>query len=59
YRLDDAAIASEAKMVAHTINGFLLEYYPERLEEIELSTLCANIHDFVTRAIKAKGVAAK
>ncbi len=59
YQLDEAAIASEAKMVAHTINGFLLEYYPEQLEDTELSALCANIHDFVTRAVTAKGVAAK
>lgn len=58
YRLNDADIASESKMVAHTINGFLLEYYPDKLEETELASLCANIHDFVTRAITAKGVPA-
>jgi AcrR family transcriptional regulator len=59
YKLDDAEIASEAKMVAHTINGFLLEYYPEQLEDTELGVLCADIHDFVTRAITAKGAPAK
>ena len=59
YQLDEEAIASESKMVAHAINGFLLEYYPDKLKGAELASLCANIHDFVTRAIKAKGVAAK
>lgn len=59
YQLDDAAIASESKMVAHTINGFLLEYYPEQLEDTELRVLCTNIHDFVTRAVKAKEVPVK
>lgn len=59
FNIDDKAIASESKMVAHTINGFLLEYYPEKLEATELNALCANIHDFVWRAITAKGAHAK
>ncbi|HSE61419.1 MAG TPA: hypothetical protein VLA88_03955, partial [Candidatus Saccharimonadales bacterium] len=29
FKVDDKDIAAKAKVVAHTINGYLLEYYPD------------------------------
>jgi AcrR family transcriptional regulator len=51
-------VAKEAKIVAHAINGFLLEYYPMSPDTDEQEELISSIHDFVMRAL-AGGTRAK
>lgn len=44
-------IINEAKVIAHSINGFLLEYYPISPDTSEKEALISSIHDFVMQAI--------
>lgn len=48
-------ILQEAKIVAHAINGFMLEYYPDSPEPEERKHLIDSMHDFILRALYAKG----
>ena len=53
--LGDDELLQEAKIVAHAINGFLLEYYPDTPGPDERTNLIDNMHDFILRALYAKG----
>lgn len=46
-------IASEAKIITHAINGFLLEYYPNPPTGRELSEVMLGLHSFIWRAVTA------
>lgn len=46
---------TDAKIMAHAINGFLLEYYPDPPTGRELAKLVTEITDFLQRAMIAKG----
>lgn len=43
----------DAKVIAHIINGFLLEYYPNIPKRLERRRLIRQIADFVEKAISA------
>lgn len=53
YRLDDPT--TDAKITAHAINGFLLEYYPDPPKGKELHRLADELTDFLHRALSQKG----
>ncbi len=44
-------IRRDSKVIAHAINGFVLEYYPNIPVKKELSTLVDQVHDFLLRAL--------
>lgn len=46
------SIEKEAKVIAHAINGFLLEYYPIPPDASEREELATSIHDFALRALR-------
>jgi AcrR family transcriptional regulator len=48
-------IQRDSKVIAHSINGFLLEYYPYKLNEIEKKKLINNIYAFLIRALEKGG----
>lgn len=50
-------IISEAKVITHSINGFLLEYYPTTPDASEKEALISSIHDFVMQAIVRQHIA--
>jgi AcrR family transcriptional regulator len=41
-----------AKVIAHAINGFLLEYYPYKVRSQEKNQLVGDIHAFIFSALK-------
>lgn len=41
----------ESKIIAHAINGFLLEYYPDPPVGSELDEVCESIHKFLMRSL--------
>lgn len=45
------SIASEAKIITHAINGFLLEYYPNPPTGRELTEIVSGLHSFIWRAV--------
>lgn len=47
-------VKAEAKVIAHAINGFLLEYYPYKPTSSEKQQLVDNLYRFVIRSIKKK-----
>lgn len=48
-----------AKIITHSINGFLLEYYPQELRRTELSQLVNELTDFTMRSLTNKEVPMK
>jgi AcrR family transcriptional regulator len=48
-------VASDAKVITHAINGFVLEYYPAKLSGKEKSVLVESIHNFLLRALMKGG----
>lgn len=44
-------VAAEAKAITHTINGFILEYYPDVPVDDDRRKLITQIHGFVLRAL--------
>ena len=44
-------VALDAKVIAHAINGFLLEYYPYSPQGDERERLVRQLHSFILRAI--------
>ena len=46
-------VDGEAKLIAHLINGFVLEYFPELPKGTELVKLATDITNFVMRALNA------
>ena len=49
-------IPSEAKVITHAINGYLLEYYPETPTGAEREELAHTISAFILRSIERRGV---
>ena len=49
-------IGKEAKVIAHAINGFLLEYYPKPPKKDELDEVTQSIHAFLARSLTNKEV---
>lgn len=50
FVVDD--LKSDAKVITHAINGFLLEYYPYRPQGKEKKELITMIYTFLVRALK-------
>jgi AcrR family transcriptional regulator len=44
FNVSEAAIPAKSKVIAHTINGYLLEYYPDVPDQRELQKI---VHDIV------------
>lgn len=51
FRLDQT-VDKEAKVIAHAVNGFLLEYFPASPTPDERESLISSIHGFVLRAVR-------
>jgi AcrR family transcriptional regulator len=47
-------IPKEAKVIAHAINGFVLEYYPATMTPAELDELVDDIATFIVRSIEKR-----
>ena len=54
FNLIPAEIEKEAKAITHTINGFLLEYFPVPPKKDELEEVCGAIHKFLMRGLTNK-----
>ena len=48
-------LEDDAKVIAHAINGFLLEYFPYQPSGKEKKQLVERIHNFLIRALKKGG----
>lgn len=55
FSIHEPDIAKEAKVIAHAINGFLLEYYPKPPKKDELESVVDSIHAFLMRSLTNKG----
>lgn len=51
FSIPQSDVAKEAKVVAHAINGFLLEYYPAIPSKRELKEVTDSIHLFLIRSL--------
>jgi hypothetical protein len=49
-----AEFETKAKIIAHCINGFLLEYYPQQPSPRERAQLVDGLTEFVMRSLKYK-----
>lgn len=45
------SIDEEAKVIAHSINGFVLEYFPETPSKSEYTKVVDSIHSFLVRSL--------
>lgn len=52
-------IPKESKVIAHAINGYLLEYYPKPPTKSELDDVTQSIHTFLMRSLTNKEVPMK
>ncbi len=59
FYIEQSEIEKQAKVIAHAINGFLLEYYPETPKGSELVDVTKSIHSFLIRSLTNKEVAMK
>ncbi len=59
FTIDPSEIDKESKVIAHAINGFLLEYYPNPPQGRELNTIVNSIHHFLIRSLTNKEVRMK
>ena len=59
FTINASEIDKEAKVIAHAINGFLLEYYPNPPKKDELDDVSASIHKFIMRSLTNKEVLMK
>ncbi len=57
FAISEDEIDREAKVVAHAINGFLLEYYPDKPDEKEMDEIVGSIHRFIMKSLTNKEVA--
>lgn len=53
FQIKDTAL--DAKVITHAINGFILEYYPAKLEENEKEEIATMIHTFLMNALTKGG----
>lgn len=56
FSIKTSEIAKEAKVIAHAINGFLIEYYPNSPKNDELKDVTNSIHRFLIRSLTNKEV---
>lgn len=56
FVLPNNRLVTQAKIITHSINGFLLEYYPEVPKGTERRELVQGLTDFVMRSLKYKEV---
>lgn len=56
FSIPAADIEKESKVIAHAINGFLLEYYPVPPKKSELEEVTSSIHTFLMRSLTNKEV---
>jgi hypothetical protein len=56
FTIKASEIDKEAKVIAHAINGFLLEYYPKPPKKHELDDVTDSIHKFLMRSLTNKEV---
>lgn len=54
FAIEKADIEKEAKVITHAINGFLLEYYPDRPKKSEMDAIVTPIHRFLMRSLTNK-----
>ena len=59
FQITKDMVAKESKVIAHSINGFLLEYYPNPPVGEELDEVVESIHNFLMRSLTNKEVAMK
>jgi hypothetical protein len=56
FAIEKSDIDKESKVIAHAINGFLLEYYPNPPNNKELHEVVDSIHKFLMRSLTNKEV---
>ena len=56
YSIPISELEREAKVIAHAINGYLLEYYPHAPRGRERAEVAGDIHRFITRSLSKKEV---
>lgn len=56
FAINKSEIDKESKVVAHAINGFLLEYYPSPPKKDDLNDVVSSIHKFLMRSLTNKEV---
>ncbi|MCW1908397.1 MAG: TetR/AcrR family transcriptional regulator [Candidatus Saccharibacteria bacterium] len=56
FAITEADVEKQSKVIAHAINGFLLEYYPSPPQGKELKSVVASIHSFLIRGLTNKEV---
>ncbi len=54
FAIKASEIDKEAKVIAHAINGYLLEYYPDPPKKDELRKVTQSIHTFLMRSLTNK-----
>jgi AcrR family transcriptional regulator len=59
FTFADSEVDQEAKVIAHAINGYLLEYYPQAPAGSELKKVTTTIHHFMMRSLVNKEVVMK
>lgn len=59
FAISSADVESQSKVIAHAINGFLLEYYPDSPSKKELGQVTDYIHEFLMRSLTNKEVIMK
>ena len=59
FSINAYEIDKEAKVIAHAINGFLLEYYPDPPKKDDLDKVTSYIHKFLMRSLTNKEVLMK
>jgi AcrR family transcriptional regulator len=52
FNVRESEIGSKAKVIAHTINGYLLEYYPDVPDQNELKEIVSDIVTFSVAGLK-------
>lgn len=52
FVLKNDQIQTQARIITHSINGFLLEYYPMTIKSAEKNKLVADITEFTMRSLK-------
>ncbi len=59
FSINASEIDKESKIIAHAINGFLLEYFPKPPMQDELKDVTLSIHKFIMRSLTNKEVSMK
>lgn len=54
FKIDPTEVDKKSKVIAHAINGFLLEYYPNPPKGKELNEVVNSIHQFLISSLTNK-----